>query len=183
MKRSFILLFSLLAFAGGLYAAPTPAHLPVLHGYVMPVLRDARTGQIKHVEVGHNIITNTGKNDGIERLLNATGTPAIFNYIGVGNGSAGSPGTCVAEAATNTVLGNELGTRQQDGQATPDPPTTTGQQQLIVNFAAGNATGALCEVGIFNALTGATMAARKTFSVINKGATDTLEITYTLTLS
>lgn len=183
MKRFSVILLSLLAFIGGLYTAPTPVHTPTLHGYVMPVLRDVRTGQIKHVEVGHNIITNTGKNDGIERLINATTTPAIFNYVGVGNGSVGSPGTCTAEAVTNTVLGNELGTRQQDGQATPDPPTTTGQQQLIVNFAAGNATGALCEVGVFNALTAGTMAARKTFSVINKGATDTLEITYTLTLS
>lgn len=51
----------------------------LLHGYVMPVLRGP-DGLIKQVEVGHNLITNAGKNDGIEWLINAIGTPAIFNF-------------------------------------------------------------------------------------------------------
>lgn len=177
MKKLPIVLLSILAFVGGFTIAPTPTHTPMLHGYIMPVLRDAN-GYVKQVEVGHNIITNAGKNDGIERLINGTGTPAIFNYVGIGTGA-------VAEAATDTALGAECAgsTRQQDTAATPDPPTTTGQQQLIVTFAAGNCTATVTEMGTFNALTVGTMLNRKTFGGIAKGASDSLELTVTFTLS
>lgn len=178
MKRFSLLLGILLAFTGGLWIAPTPPHTPMLHGYVMPVLRhaDGTIGAIRGPF--HNIITNTGKNDGIERLINATSTPAIFNYIGIGT-------SATAEAATDTALGTECAgsTRQQDTAATPDPPTTTGQQQLIVTFAAGNCTATVTELGTFNASTGSTMLNRKTFGGIVKGASDALETTVTLTLS
>jgi len=133
---------------------------------------------VKQVEIGHNIITTAGKNDGIERLINATGTPAIFNYVAIGT-------SAVAEVVGDTALGTECAasTRQQDGAATPDPPTTTGQQQLIVTFAAANCTATVTEVGTFNALTVGTMLNRKTFGGIVKSAGDALEITITFTLS
>ena len=175
MRRFSVALLSVLAFFGGLYIAPMPSHTPTLHGYVMPVLRGP-DGLIKHVEVGHNVITNTGKNDGIERLINATGTPAIFNYVGIGT-------TGTAEAATDTALLAEVGTRQQDTAATPDPPSSTGQQALIVTFAAGNGTGTIVEAGVFNASTSGTMLNRKTFGGVVKGAGDSLEVTITFTLS
>ena len=175
MRRFSGVLLSVLMFFGGLYIAPTPPHTPTLHGYVMPVLRGP-DGLIKQVEVGHNVITNTGKNDGIERLINATGTPAIFNYVGIGT-------TNTAEAATDTALLAEVGTRQQDTAATPDPPSSTGQQQLVVTFAAGNGTGTIVEAGVFNAVSSGTMLNRKTFGAITKGAGDELQVTITFTLS
>lgn len=178
MKRLSLVLAALLAFTSGLRIAPTPPHTPMLHGYVMPVLRGP-DGQIKALRGPfHNVITNTGKNDGIERLINATGTPAIFNYVGIGTNAT-------AEAATDTALGTECAssTRQQDTAATPDPPTTTGQQQLIVTFAAGNCTATVTEAGTFNASTVGTMLNRKTFGGIAKGASDSLEVTITFTLS
>jgi len=177
MKKYVIALLSVLAFVGGLNAAPTPQHNPVLHGFIMPVLRGA-DGLVKQVEIGHNIITTAGKNDGIERLINATGTPAIFNYVSIGTGSTG-------ELAGNTALETECPTvtRQQDTAATPDPPSSTGQQQLIVTFAAGNCTATVTEMGVFNAPTDGTMLNRKTFGGISKGASDALEITVTFTLS
>lgn len=146
-----------------------------LHGHVLVIVRGP-DGAEKARREGNNVITNAGKNDGIERLINGTGTPAIFNYIGIGT-------SATAEAATDTALGVEIGTRQQDTAATPDPPTTTGQQQLIVTFAAGNGTGTITEAGVFNASTGGTMLNRKTFGGVVKGASDALEVTVTLTLS
>lgn len=178
MKRLSLMLATLLAFTSGLWIAPTPPHTPMLHGYVMPVLRGA-DGQIKALRGPfHNVITNTGKNDGIERLINATSTPAIFNYVGIGTNAT-------AEAATDTTLGTECAssTRQQDTAATPDPPSSTGQQQLIVTFAAGNCTATVTEAGVFNASTSGTMLNRKTFGGITKGASDSLEVTITFTLS
>jgi len=177
LRRFSLLCLSVFAFLGGVYIAPTPPHTPTLHGYVMPVLRGP-DGLIKQVEVGHNIITNTGKNDGIERLVNATGTPAVFNYVSIGT-------SATAEAATDTTLGTECPsvTRQQDTAATPDPPSSTGQQALIVTFAAGNCTATVVEAGAFNASTAGTMLNRKTFGGIVKGASDSLEVTITFTLS
>lgn len=133
-------------------------------------------GKVKAERKGYNIITNTGKNDGIERLINATGTPAVFNYVGIGT-------TGTAEDATDTALLAEVGTRQQDTAATPDPPSVTGQQSLIVTFAAGNGTGTIVEAGVFNASTSGTMLNRKTFGAITKGAGDELQVTVTFTLS
>ncbi len=133
-------------------------------------------GRVKTERKGYNIITTAGKNDGIERLINATGTPAIFNYVAIGT-------SATAEGVGDTALIAEVGTRQQDTAATPDPPSPTGQQQLIVTFAAGNGTGTIREAGVLNASSGGTLLNRKTFGDIVKGAADALEITITLTLS
>ena len=48
---------------------------------------------------------------------------------------------------------------------------------------AGDATGAVTEAGIFNAATSGTMLCRTTFDVINKGASDTMSVTWTITVS
>lgn len=127
------------------------------------------------------LITTTGKNNGIERLINDTGTPAIFKYVAVGNGDGS--GTCNAAAAGDTTLQGEIGTRQNVIAATPDPPTVTGQQALVATFAAGNATGSLCEVGVLNAAFSGTLLQRSTYAVVTKAAGDSLQVTVTLTLS
>lgn len=179
IRRLLVFCGLVIAFASGAWAAPAIPHTPELHGIVFLAHRDATTGAVKAIRGPfHNIITNAGKNDGIERLVNGTGTPAIFNYVGIGT-------SATAEAATDTALGTECAgsTRQQDTAATPDPPTTTGQQQLIVTFAAGNCTATITEMGTFNASTGGTMLNRKTFGAITKGASDSLEVTVTFTLS
>jgi len=53
----------------------------------------------------------------------------------------------------------------------------------VASWAAGDGTGALVEAGILNAASAGTLLARVVFSVINKGAADTLEITWTLTIA
>jgi len=53
----------------------------------------------------------------------------------------------------------------------------------VSTFAAGAATGAVTEAGIFNASTAGDMLCRTVFAVINKAADDTVEITWTITLS
>ena len=52
-----------------------------------------------------------------------------------------------------------------------------------VTLVAGEATGALTEVGLLNDPTAGTMAARSVFAVYNKGAADILNIRWTLTIS
>lgn len=64
---------------------------------------------------------------------------------------------------------------------------TAGTQvfTLSATFAAGVGTGAITEAGVFNstAASSGTMLDRVVFSVINKGANDTLTATFQFTLS
>ncbi len=53
----------------------------------------------------------------------------------------------------------------------------------VATFSAGEGTGAVTEAGIFNASTSGTMLCRTVFSVVNKAAGDTLQVTWTVTFS
>ena len=79
----------------------------------------------------------------------------------------------------NSALMGELGTRDALDTSTSVTTTYTNDTtQYVATFAAGNATGAIREAGIFNALTSGTMLCRTYFDVINKGANDSLKITW-----
>jgi hypothetical protein len=84
-----------------------------------------------------------------------------------------------ATAAGNTALGVQLGSRVSLTSTT----VTTNQIAYVATFGVGVGTGALTEAGIFNASTSGTMLCRTVFAVINKGANDTMTITWTITIS
>jgi hypothetical protein len=94
-----------------------------------------------------------------------------FSYIAAGSG-------VTTAALGNTALETELG-RVATTTATSTGPVVT----FVAVLGAGVATGAITEAGIFNAATVGTMLSRVVFNVINKGAADTLTITWTVTLS
>ena len=50
-------------------------------------------------------------------------------------------------------------------------------------FAAGTGTGAVTEAGILNASSSGDLLCRTVFSVVNKGASDSMTITWTVTVS
>lgn len=82
---------------------------------------------------------------------------------------------------TVTALGIEL-----DRNALTSKTQGTGADDndviYIGDWAAGDGTGAITEAGIFNLVTlGGVMLCSASFSVINKGASDTLKITWTVT--
>ena len=56
-------------------------------------------------------------------------------------------------------------------------------QAYVATFPAGTGTGAITEAGILNASSSGTLLCRTVFSVINKGAADTLGITWTVTVN
>ena len=77
-------------------------------------------------------------------------------------------------------MGSLLGTREiLDAATTP----ASGVNIYTSSFEGGDATGAVTEAGIFNAATSGTMLCRTTFDVINKGASDTMSVTWTITVS
>jgi hypothetical protein len=53
----------------------------------------------------------------------------------------------------------------------------------VASFGAGTGTGAVTEAGILNASSGGTLLCRTEFSVVNKGANDSMSITWTITVS
>lgn len=82
----------------------------------------------------------------------------------------------------DTVLNSEL---DRNALAANYPEQIAGADDNDVvykaTWAAGDGTGAITEAAIFNSSGAGSMLAGATFSVINKGAADTLTITWTVT--
>ncbi len=133
------------------------------------VLTD-RDGKLKDYRKKDNLITDVGFQFLADASFIASGRPAIGNYTAIG-------ATSTAPAAGNTALGSQLA-RQTNTYSYAAKVAT-----LSTTFAAGTGTGAVVEAGILNASTAGTLLNRVTFTVINKGALDTLAVNFTLTLS
>jgi hypothetical protein len=83
-----------------------------------------------------------------------------------------------AAAVGDTTLGTELGR-----VSLTSTTVTTNNVAYVATFPAGTGTGAVTEAGLFNASSSGTLLCRTVFSVINKGAADTLGITWTVTVN
>lgn len=129
-------------------------------------------GKEKARHVGENTVTTNGK-EALARYLYSAATSGAnpFKYIAVGTGSA-------AESASDTALGSELA--RQTGTASY---TSGAIYQVVATFATNSAAGAITEYGLFTANAAGTLFSRDVESVINVSATDTLQVTYQLTLS
>ena len=89
--------------------------------------------------------------------------------IGTTNTAAAVGDTALAAEAARVAL--------TSGVASANAVTYTA------TFPAGTGTGAIVEAGLLNAASGGTLLARTVFSVINKGASDAMTITWTVTVS
>jgi hypothetical protein len=127
-------------------------------------------GQIKQQEAVHNLIVNTGRNAIVERCDSSPGTTQP-THMAIGTGAT-------APAAGDTALQTEL-----DRNSLTSNIAATNVLTMVGDWAAGDGTGAITEAGVLNAASGGTLYSRATFSVINKGASDTLQITWTYTLT
>jgi len=165
--------------SGFITAAQTQkAETMTIRGFVDVLVYD-ELGHLKEERHYDNGITNVGFEVIADRIAGHSAfTGNEPNYIALGTGST-------AFAATQTALVTELSaggySRQQDTDAT----YTSGSKSFAISatFAAGVATGALTESGLFDASTSGNMMARQTFSTINVGASDSITVTWTITLS
>lgn len=119
-----------------------------------------------------NLITNVGF-DFICDVMGHTTQPTEAQYIAVGTGTA-------AANVTDITLQTELGTRSI-GVYTHSVGTKV--YTMTVTYGAGVNTGAITESGMLNAAAAGTLLNRQVFAVINKGAADSLEIEWEITLS
>lgn len=131
--------------------------------------RDA-AGKLLARHKGHNIITDAGLAH-IADQLSASPGEAAMSHMAVGTGTN-------AAAAGDTALQTQL-----DRNALTSRTDSAGVVTYVGTWAAGDGTGAITEYGIFNASSGGTMLARFVDAVINKGASDSLQVTWTITFS
>jgi len=137
-----------------------------------------RDGEVIDHREYHNMITDAGKAivSGL-MLLDIGGT--AFDYIAIGTGTTG-------EAHTDTQLETEIssgGGSRTAGTGTQVTTTYTNDTaQLVVTFNF-TSSFAVTESGVFNAASGPTILCRKTFSAINVGNGDSLQVTWKIVVS
>ena len=142
-----------------------------IKGMVKYTLKDIN-GNIKDVRLVPNLITNAGF-DLVCDQMGAAAQPAEASYIAVGTGTT-------AANVVDTTLETELGTRSEGTYAhTPGTKVYTN----TVTYGAGVNTGAITESGMLNAAVAGSLLNRQVFDVINKSASDSLEIEWEITLS
>ena len=120
------------------------------------------------VQETENLVVTAGKNWVADRMNNAN---TVMTHMAVGTGTT-------AAAAGNTALVTET-----DRNALTSTTVTDNAVAYVATWAAGDATAALTEAGLFDAASSGDMLARTVFSVVNKGAADSMTITWTITVS
>ena len=116
-----------------------------------------------------NLVVTAGKGYVASRMKDATAT--AMSHMAIGSGST-------AAAASDTALGNQLGRVALTSTAVSAAVVT-----YTATFGAGTGTGAVTEAGILNASSSGDLLCRTVFSVVNKGASDSMTITWTVTVS
>lgn len=135
------------------------------------VLRD-RMGRVKTRRRVRNLVTTVGKGVIANRML-AGPSQGAMTHMAVGTGGT-------APAAGDTTLQAEVGgSRTALTNASNAGNVTT----YICTFGAGVGSGVLQEAGLFNAAAAGLMQNRSTFAAITKDPTDSLSITWTVTIT
>jgi hypothetical protein len=153
-------------------------------------------GTIKDSRYIPNLVVQNGKNYIATRILGTSTLTAVattntltscMTHMGIGSSSS-------TVVDTNTTLTGEIAVTGDINAYTRATITSSTQNTGIVTYVAtfginnpgrvnsSNTTG-VTEAGIFNASTVGTMLCRTVFNVVNKGNDDTLQITWTITVS
>ena len=140
-----------------------------LRGDVSIVLKND-DGSVKDSRTIKNLVVNDGLNYIVSRMKDTT--QGAMSHMAVGSSTT-------AAAAGQTDLVSVLGSRE----ALDSTAVSTNTITYVSSFEAGDGTGAVTEAGIFNASSGGDMLCRTVFSVVNKQATDSMTITWTITLT
>ena len=125
-------------------------------------------GKIKLVRYGKNMVVNTGLAHIADQLSSSPGGAAM-SHMAVGSGTTATSGA-------TTTLETELGRVALSSRTDAGAVVT-----YVATFPAGTGTGALTEAGILNNSSGGSLLCRLVYDVINKGASDALQVTWTLT--
>ena len=145
----------------------------ILSGVMEAKLFD-KFGGLKDRREVHNTVTTLCHKMAADQLLAAPAV-AVPGWMELGTGTG--------QGAASTTLATHIA-----GSRTALDSKTRGANAIITmicTFGAGVGTGAITEAGIFNVVTQNTtdLLTYASFSVVNKGADDSLVVTWTLTFA
>ena len=120
------------------------------------------------VQETNNLVVTAGKNWVADRMNDAN---TVMTHMALGTSTT-------AAAAGQTALVAEL-----DRNSLTSTTVSTNTIAYACTWAAGDGTGAITEAGLFDAASTGDMLARTVFSVVNKAASDSITITWTITIS
>ena len=135
------------------------------------------TGQLQIYKNGElvrdipNLVVTAGKVWLMTLAQSGSGTPMSHMAVGTGTTAAAITDTILETENARVALTVAGGTR------------TNASISFEGVFPAGTGTATLTEAGILNAASTGTLLARTVFSAISKGASDSLTITWTVSLS
>lgn len=152
-----------------------------------------KDGEIKKQLTVPNLVVQSGLNHIALRMSAYWLTPVggnlpdpIANEMGFMALGASNTAVSLSNSSLLSPLGSRVavapapnGSKAQISVPLGGPATVT----YTGLFTAGNATGTVVEAGVFNAATSGTMLCRTVFPAINKLETDSLAITWTITIS
>jgi len=138
-----------------------------IKGDVILTLTD-ENGNLKQRQEIKNLVVTAGLNYISSKIVTSA---TNMSHMAVGTGST-------AASAGQTALVTEL-----DRNTFSSVSASNGVCTFNAQWAAGDATGAITEAGIFNASSGGTMLCRTKFDTVNKAAGDSLAITWVVTIS
>lgn len=116
-----------------------------------------------------NLVVTDGKEYVASRMKDAS--VSVMSHMAIGTGST-------AAAAGNAALGSEADRNSLTSTAVSGTTVT-----YVATFSAGEGTGAITEAGLFNASSSGVMLCRTVFAVVNKGSSDSMTITWSVTVS
>ncbi len=156
-----------------------------IYGHVEMEVRDA-DGNITQYRQSDNLIVDMGMDamgDLMFPNIDLSGnTEAKFSYIGIGQG-------VTAVAATDTDIETVITScaREQDTAVTATS-AVSGEITVTIDAtflgSANCADGAVNQAVLANALTGGNILAKKLFAApVNVGSTDSLKVTWTITIT
>ena len=128
-----------------------------------------KQGEVIDVREVKNLVVDDGLEYIASRMKDTSST--AMSHMAIGTGST-------AAAASDTALGTEAAR-----VALTSTTVTANAVAYVASFGAGTGTGAITEAGILNASSGGSLLCRTVFSVVNKGASDSMTITWTVTIS
>ena len=116
-----------------------------------------------------NLVVTAGKGYVASRIKDASAT--AMSHMAIGSGTTNP-------AASDTALETELGRVSLTSTSVSGAVVT-----YVATFGAGTGTGAVTEAGILNASSSGTLLCRTEFNVVNKGSSDSMTVTWTVTVS
>lgn len=130
-------------------------------------------GKIKDRETFKNLVVATGRQHIADQL--AGQAQAAMSHMAIGTGTTAQ---AIGDTSLETELNRKAFTSKSQGAG-----ADANKVIYVCDWPAGEGTGIISEAGIFNAASSGTMLCRTTFGAKDKGAGDSLTLTWTITIT